>query len=104
DGRDAPEEDGELVPPVEPALGAVELVPPEVKPAPAPLEQGPAAVEADRPAADRADEVPECAGERDGDVRAGVRGHARPEQVDVLTGEGPGRERASIDHDELAGC
>src|SRR5436309_5254946 len=54
-----PDPDGEVVPAIEPALGAVELGGAHVQPAPAPLQQRTAAVEADCPADDRAGEVTE---------------------------------------------
>src|SRR6059058_3961621 len=49
DRRDSPDEDGPVVPAVEPALGAVQPLGPEVEESAVPLGQRPAAVPADRP-------------------------------------------------------
>src|SRR5436190_17481049 len=58
-GRHTPDEHREVVPAVEPALRAVEVVAREVEPPSVPLEQRAAAVAADRPADDRPDQIPE---------------------------------------------
>src|SRR5436309_7891215 len=69
DRSHAADEDGELVPAVEPALRARELLGREVQPAAVPLEVGPAAVDPDRPADDRADEIAERTGDGHREVR-----------------------------------
>src|SRR6266540_813677 len=101
-GRHPPQEHGKLVPAVEPALGALQLVAAEVQPPPALLQQGPAAVEADRPAADGAHQVAERAGERHHHISPEVGRDPRPEEVDVLPGERRRGQRTRVDHDELA--
>src|SRR5687768_5031823 len=63
-GGDATEKDTPVLPAVEPALGAVELLRAEVQPASVSLEVGPPGPGADPPAADGADGVAERAGER----------------------------------------
>src|SRR5438270_5888741 len=102
DGGDPPDEDGPVAPAVEPALGAVELLGREVEEAPASLEQRPAAVGADPPAGDRADEVADRSGERHREECPERRRDPRPEERHVLRGECASRERAGVDHDELA--
>ena len=75
----------------------------EVEPAPVALEQRPAAVVADRPADERADRVPDRAGEGHRRRRPRtVRVDRVAEEDDVLPGERAGRERARVDHHELA--
>src|SRR5205823_5577250 len=102
DGRDSPQEDSPVAPPVEPALGPVELLRREVEDAPAILEQRPAAVGADPPADDRAGEIADRAGERHREERPEGRRDPRSEERHVLGRERAGRERAGVDHDELA--
>src|SRR3954471_1954643 len=101
DRRHAPEQHRPGVPAIEPAFSPIELLRAEMEPAPVVLQERPPAVEADRPAGDRAEEVAERACERRGDKGPGVRGDPRPEQIDVLAGEGAGREGTRVDHDEL---
>src|SRR5690348_13415552 len=59
DRSDAADEHGPVLVAVEPVLRPAEVLRAEVDPAPVPLEQGPAAVDADPPADDRADEIAE---------------------------------------------
>src|SRR5437763_3806114 len=72
DGHDSPEKHAEIPPAVEPRFGAVESFGRDVEPAAVALEQRPAAVAADRPANERADEVAQSPGEGERDVRAGA--------------------------------
>src|SRR4051794_34211115 len=65
DRSDAADEHGPVVVAVEPRLCAPELLGAEVEPAAVTVEQRPAAVDADPPAEDRADEVAERSGDRD---------------------------------------
>src|SRR5689334_11588425 len=89
DRGDAPEQDGPSVMPVEPALRSLEPAATEVEQARVPLGERPAAVAADAPAGDRADEIAERAGERHRHVRPTVRVDPVAEERDMLR-----RERA----------
>src|SRR3954453_21104738 len=100
DGRHPADEDRPRVPPGEPALGVVELARRQVEPAPMALEERAAAADPDPPAEDRAELVPDDAGEDDGVVGA----EAAPvpaEDVDAMC-ERARRERARVHHHELA--
>src|SRR4051794_37974033 len=68
DGSDAADEHGPVVVAVEPRFRPRELLWPEVQPSAVVVEQRTAAVEADPPAEDGADEVAERPGERDGEI------------------------------------
>src|SRR5690242_1146151 len=83
--RDASHQGGEVVPAVEPTRGPFELVVREVHPASAPLEERPPTIEPDRPAADRAREVAERAGEGDDDEPPEMGVDPMAEEDDVLT-------------------
>src|SRR4051812_18027997 len=100
DRRDAADQHREVVPAVEPALGAFEVLGRQVEPAPVALEQRAAAVATDRPADDRAGEVAERPRERHHDVRPEVGRDRRPEQNDVLAGECARSESPRVHHDE----
>src|SRR6478736_2649802 len=64
DRRDPAEQHGPAVVPVEPALGLLEPLRPEMQQPPVALDEGPPAGAADPPAEDRADHVAERSGER----------------------------------------
>ena len=66
------------------------------------LQVRPAPVEPDRPAHDRAERVADRAGQGDRHVGPGGRVDLVAEDGDVGAGERPGRDRASVDHHELA--
>ena len=100
DRREPADEDGPVVPALEPALGALQARRAQVEPAPAALEKRPAAVEADRPADQRADQVAERPGERDREV--GVEAAPLGPEDDELVRERAGGERAGVEHHELA--
>src|SRR6266508_3444830 len=102
DGRYPPEQDREVLPALEPALGALEALTAEMEPAAPSFEERPAAIETDCPAADRADEVAERPCQRHRDIRPDARGDAGPEEIDELRRERPGGQRPGVDHDELA--
>src|SRR6266545_539129 len=72
DGRYPPEQDREVLPALEPALGALEALTAEMEPAAPSFEERPAAIETDCPAGDRADEVAERPCQRHRDIRPDV--------------------------------
>ena len=88
---------------VEPRLGPIQGVRRHVQPASAPLDEWPAAVVADPPAGDRAEDVAERAGGGHCDVRPGLGLDRLPEQHDALSGERARRDGPGVDHHELAG-
>src|SRR5262245_17570181 len=102
DGGHAAEEDGPVAPAVEPALGAVEVLRPEMEPASVSLDERTPAVEADRPADDRADGLAGYPRRGDRDVAPEVGVDLVAEQDDVLAGQGARGEDARIEHHELA--
>ena len=88
--RQSAEEDGPVLPALEPAVRLVELLGVQMQPAAVPLEVGTAAAEPDPPAPHRAQRVADRARERDAEVRLQA-GLQRPaEELDVLA-----RERAA---------
>src|SRR6266511_5282666 len=82
DGRDPTDQDGPVLVAVEPSFRALELRRRQMEPAAVALEQRAAAADADPPAGDRADEVAQRSGERDGDVGPEAVRHTRPEERD----------------------
>src|SRR6266545_2290356 len=92
----------QVVPAVEPALRPIELVARKVKPASTPFEPRPPPAQADGPSDNRSDHVPDRPGQGHHDEGPGMRGDARPEQVDVLAGERARGQGSRVDHDELA--
>src|SRR5580765_2819718 len=68
DGRDPSDQDREIIPAVEPALGPLELVVAEVEPASAVLEEWPPPIDPDCPTGDGAGEVAKRSGECNHDV------------------------------------
>src|SRR4051812_24623719 len=101
DRSDAADEHGPVVVAVEPRLGAPELLWPQVEPAAVAVEQRAAAVEADPPADDRADEVAERSRKRDGEIRAEPVRQIRSEEGERRTERTRG-DGAADDHHELA--
>src|SRR5690242_1535277 len=83
-GRDAADEHGKVVPPLEPPLRAGKPIRPEMEEPAVPLEQRPTSVAADRPPQDPADEVAEGSRERHHDIRRCVRRDVVAEEHDVL--------------------
>src|SRR5436190_10042169 len=79
DGCEAADQDAEVAPAVEPALGPVEPRRRDVEPAAVPLEQRPAAAQADPPADHGPHEIAERARERHDDVGAGTEADLRAE-------------------------
>ena len=102
DGRQPAQEDGPVLPALEPALGAIELLRAQMEPATVPLEVRAPAVEADRPAHHRAERVADRPGERDREVRGPALVDRAPEERHLLVRERSRGERAAVDHDELA--
>src|SRR6478672_5761544 len=100
--RDPSDQDREVVPAVEPALGPLELVVAEVEPPSAVLEEGPPPVDPDRPTGDSAGQVTERSGQCDHDVGPEVRFDPVPEEDDVLARKGARCKRPAVHHDQLA--
>src|SRR5580765_4763978 len=86
---------------VEPRLCAAELPRAEVDPAAVAVEQRPAAVVADPPADDRAGEIAERAGDRDGEIGLEAVREVVAEERERRAERTRG-DRAADDHDELA--
>src|SRR3954453_20330618 len=100
DGRHAPDEHGPCIPPLEPLLGAVELLGRQMEPPPAALEEGTTSPDADPPAEDRPELVPDHTRQHDRDVGRQP-GDVPPEDVELVCERTRG-ERPGVDHDELA--
>jgi hypothetical protein len=89
--------------PLEPALGAHEPLRAQVQQASALLDERPASVQPDRPAGDRADQVPERPGTAT--MRHVRRSRARsrvPKSTTCCDANAPEATRARVDHHELA--
>src|SRR5581483_262686 len=101
--RHRTEEDCEVSPTLQRALGAVEPLRRDVQQAAAPLEERPPPAAPDHPADDAADEVAEGAGERDRDEGADPEPDLRSEDGDAVGArEDAAGDRAAVEHDELA--
>src|SRR3954452_1062262 len=101
DRSDAADEHGPVVVELDPRPAPPDLPRPEVEPAAVAVEQRPAAVEADPPAEDGADEVAERSRERNGEIRAEAVREVGAEERERRS-ERTGRDRAADDHHELA--
>src|SRR5688572_27148808 len=101
-GHETREEDGSVTVAPEPCLGALEPVRGDVHPASVPLEERSAPEIADAPAEKRAEHVTEHPRERHRHVGPCGRLDRLPEERHLVAREGADRDRARIEHHELA--